>query len=44
MPSATGRTDEMPGIFATDIPQDQPTENDATASGDHHRRIASSGD
>jgi hypothetical protein len=44
MPSVTGRTDEMPGIFATDDPQDAPTENETTESSDQHRAISSSGD
>ena len=44
VPSVTGRTDEMPGIFATDNLQDQPTENETAASGDQHKRVSSSGD
>jgi hypothetical protein len=44
MPSATGRTDEMPGIFATDDPQGQATEAKMAESGDQHRRVSSSGD
>jgi hypothetical protein len=44
MPSATGRTDEMPGIFATDNPQDQAGEDETTASGDQRKHVSSSGD
>jgi hypothetical protein len=44
MPSATGRTDEMPGIFATDNAQDQAGEDETTESGDQRKRVSSSGD
>jgi len=44
MPSVTGRTDEMPGIFATNDPRDQPTENETAESSDQHKAISSSGD
>ena len=43
-PSVTGRTDEMPGIYATDGPKDQPTENATAESGDQHKRLSSSVD
>jgi len=44
VPSVTGRTDEMPGIYATDNPQDQPTETETAESNDQHKRVSSSGD
>jgi hypothetical protein len=44
MPSVTGRTDEMPGIYATDGAQDQPTENETAESGDQNKRLSSSGE
>jgi hypothetical protein len=44
VPSVTGRTDEMPGIYATDNPQDPPTEDETAQSGDQHKRVSSSGD
>ena len=42
LPSVTGRTDEMPGIFATDGQQEPSTENETAESGDQHKRISSS--
>ena len=44
VPSVTGRPAEMPGIFATDGPQNQRTENQATEGGGHSRAGSSSGD
>ena len=44
MPSITGRTDEMPGIYATDHALAQPTESESAESGDQHKKISSSGD
>jgi hypothetical protein len=44
VPSVTGRSDEMPGIYATDQPQDQPAETETAESGDQCKRISSSGD
>ena len=44
MPSTTGRTDEMPGIFTSDSPQTQPAENETAEDGDRPNRISSSGD
>jgi hypothetical protein len=44
LPSVTGRTDEMPGIFTTDSPQDQPTENEAAEDNDRRKKISPSGD
>ena len=43
MPSVTGRTDEMPGIYATDGEQDQPTENETAERGEERQRSSSSG-
>jgi hypothetical protein len=40
VPSVTGRTDEMPGIYATDHPQDQPTENETAESDDQRKRFS----
>jgi hypothetical protein len=42
LPSVTGRTDEMPGIFATDA--DQMSEDETAESGDQRKRISSSGE
>lgn len=44
VPSVTGRTDEMPGIFEADNPQDQPAENETAEDGCQRKRISSSGD
>jgi len=44
MPSVTGRTDEMPGIFETNNPQYQPTENETAEGGCQRKRVSSSGD
>jgi hypothetical protein len=44
LPPMTGRTSEMPGIHATDSPQDQPAEEAAAESGDRRDHISSSGD
>ena len=44
MPAVTGRSDEMPGIFAADGQQDPSTENETAESGDQHKRISSSSD
>ena len=44
IPSATGRTDEMPGIFATDSPESQRTENEATEGSVRRKAVSSSGD
>ena len=43
-PSVTGRTDEMPGIFASESPQNQATEDASAESGDQHKRLSSTGD
>jgi len=42
LPSVTGRTDEMPGISATD--HDQPSEDETPESDDQHERLSSSGE
>jgi hypothetical protein len=44
MPAVTGRSDEMPGVYAADDLQDQSTENETAESGDQRKRISSSGD
>jgi len=44
IPSVTGRTAEMPGIFATDGPQDERSEDEPTEGNGHHRAVSSSGD
>jgi hypothetical protein len=43
-PSVTGRTDEMPGIYAMDSSQNQTTEDRTTESGDHCKIGSSSSD
>jgi hypothetical protein len=44
VPSVTGRTDEMPGLFETDNPQEKSDENDPAECGCQRKRISSSGD
>jgi hypothetical protein len=44
VPSVTGRTDEMPGIFTTDSPQAQPDENEVAEGDDRRKKISFSGD
>jgi len=41
-PSVTGRTDEMPGMYATDSSQNQTTEDTTAESGDHRKIVLSS--
>jgi hypothetical protein len=44
MPSATGRTDEMPGLGTSDSPQNQPAESETFEGCARRKKISSSGD
>jgi hypothetical protein len=43
-PSITGRSDEMPGVTATDGAQAQSAEDGSAESGERPKRISFSGD
>jgi hypothetical protein len=43
-PLVTGRTDEMPGIFAAEDPQAAPGDGGSAESGDRRKSISSSSD